>query len=131
MGKCKTKTIQTDLGPFRQNQAYPGIIQAHSGIFRTLCNPDILGTVIYPKPWYIRTRSISRTLTYSQPWYIQNPVIFRALAYSKSEAIFRTAEIVNGCNYFHKLIIFAKLCRVLYFTKQISWESFSRDSYSM
>ena len=36
IGKCKTKVIQTDLGTFRQNQAYPGIIQAYSGIFRTL-----------------------------------------------------------------------------------------------
>ena len=30
MGKCKTKAIQTDLGTFRDNQAYPGIIQAYS-----------------------------------------------------------------------------------------------------
>ena len=30
MGKCKTKVIQTDLGTFRHNQAYPGIIQAYS-----------------------------------------------------------------------------------------------------
>ena len=25
--KCKTKAIQTDLGTFKQNQAYPGITQ--------------------------------------------------------------------------------------------------------
>ena len=27
MGKRKTKSIQIDLGTFRHNQAYPGIIQ--------------------------------------------------------------------------------------------------------
>ena len=30
MGKCKTEAIQTDLGIFRHNQAYSGIIQAYS-----------------------------------------------------------------------------------------------------
>ena len=30
MGKCKTKAIQTDLGTFRHNQTYPGIIQGYS-----------------------------------------------------------------------------------------------------
>ena len=29
MGKCKTKAIQTDLGSFRHNQAYLGIIKAY------------------------------------------------------------------------------------------------------
>ena len=29
MGKCKIKAVQTDLGTFRHNQAYPGIIQAY------------------------------------------------------------------------------------------------------
>ena len=38
MGKQKTKFIQTDLGTFRYNQAYPGIIQV---------------TVEYLEPWYI------------------------------------------------------------------------------
>ena len=42
MGKCKTKAIQTDLGLFRHNQAYPGIIQACSGIFSTPCEPGNL-----------------------------------------------------------------------------------------
>ena len=36
MGKCKTKAIQTDLGIFRHNQAYPGIIQAYSKLCVTL-----------------------------------------------------------------------------------------------
>ena len=63
MGKCKTKAIQTDLGTFKQNQAYPGIILAYS------------------KPCV--------TLAYLQPWYIQNPDIlkirniFRTLVYSE------------------------------------------------
>ena len=75
MSKCKTKAIQTDLGTFRHSQTYPGIIPAHSGIFKTLCCPDIFKTVVYPEPE-----------TYSEPWYIQNPGTFRTLAYSKSEA---------------------------------------------
>ena len=29
MGKCKIKAVQTDLGTFRHNQAYPGLIQAY------------------------------------------------------------------------------------------------------
>ena len=81
MGECKAKAIQTNLGTFRHNQTYPGIIQAYSGIFRTLCYPDIFYNC-----------GISRTLTYSEPeaysepWYIQDPAIFRTLAYSKFEA---------------------------------------------
>ena len=74
MGKCKTKSIQTGLGTFRHNQAYPGIIQTYSRIFRTL---KLL------EPWYIhnpdiiriksifRTLVIFTTLVYSEPLYIQ------------------------------------------------------------
>ena len=40
MSKCKAKAIQTDLGTFRHGQAYPRIIQAYSGIFRTMVNPE-------------------------------------------------------------------------------------------
>ena len=50
MGKCKTKAIHTDLGIFRDNQAYLGIIQAYSDKSRTLCNPGIFRTVVYPEP---------------------------------------------------------------------------------
>ena len=70
MGERKAKAIQTNLVTFRHNQAYPGIIQAYSGIFRTLCYPDIFCNC-----------GISRTLTYSEPeaysetWYIQNQYI--------------------------------------------------------
>ena len=38
MGKQKTKVIQIDLGIFRHNQPYPGIIQV---------------TMEYLEPWYI------------------------------------------------------------------------------
>ena len=50
MSECKAKVIRTNLGTFRHNQAYLGIIQAYSGIFRTLSYPDIFQTVVYPKP---------------------------------------------------------------------------------
>ena len=50
MGKCKTKAIQTDLGTFIYNQVYPGIIQAYSGTFKTLCNPGIFRTVVCLEP---------------------------------------------------------------------------------
>ena len=35
------KAIPTTLGTFRHNQAYLGIIQTYSGIFRTFCNSGI------------------------------------------------------------------------------------------
>ena len=50
MVKCKTKAIETDLGIIRHDQAYPGIIPAYSGIFRTLRNPGIFGTVRNAEP---------------------------------------------------------------------------------
>ena len=83
MGKCKTKAIRTDLGTFRHNQAYPGIIQAY-------LKPCV--TLAYLEPWYIqnpdifRTRNIFKTLAYSKPWYIQNSGIF------KIQGIFRTSS---------------------------------------
>ena len=67
MGECKSKPIQTNLGTLRHDQTYPGIIQACSGIFRTLCYPNIFYNC-----------GISRTLIYSEPepyserWHIQN-----------------------------------------------------------
>ena len=60
MGTCKTKAIQTDLsisthiltysGILSHNRAYPGIIQAYSGIIRTLCNPGIFRNLTYLEP---------------------------------------------------------------------------------
>ena len=83
MGKCKTKAIQTDLGTFRHNQPYPGIIWAYSGIFRTLCNPGIDPCIsrtlryavpeVCSKPWHIQNSGIFRTPVYSERWHIENP----------------------------------------------------------
>ena len=51
MGKYKKKAaIQTKLGTFRHNKTYPGIIQAYSSTFRTLCYPGIFKTMICPEP---------------------------------------------------------------------------------
>ena len=114
MSKCKTKAVRTNLGTFRHNQTYPGIIPAYSGIFRALCYPDIFKTVVYPEP------------AYSQTWYIQNPGIFRKLTYSKSEAysepcqtstMKRFEKIVTGIIVFTNGNYFRKACRVLYFMK--------------
>ena len=49
IGECRTKAIQTNLGTFRHNQTYPGIIQTYSDIFRTLSYPDIFKTVVNPE----------------------------------------------------------------------------------
>ena len=82
MGKCKIKAIQTDLGTFRYNQENRGIIQIQSSIFRTLCNPSIFITVVYPEPRHIENQKhiqnpgIFATLVYSEPRYIQSAGIF-------------------------------------------------------
>ena len=74
MAKCKTIAIQKELGTFRHNQAYPGIIQSYS-------KPCV--TLAYFEPWYIQNphifkiRNIFRTLVYSEPQYIQNYGIFK------------------------------------------------------
>ena len=47
--ECKTKAIQANLGTFRHNQTYPGIIQGYPGIFKTLSYPDIFKAVVYPE----------------------------------------------------------------------------------
>ena len=86
VGKRKTKTIQTDLGTCRHNQAYP---------------------VVYLEPWHIHNPGIFRILAYSQPRYIQNPGIFRALGYSKSEIYSGTCQtssmsVLGKLSYFHQ-----------------------------
>ena len=50
MGECKAKAIQTNLDTFMHHKTYSGIIQAYSGICRTLYYPDIFKTLIYPEP---------------------------------------------------------------------------------
>ena len=49
------------------NQAYSGIIQAYSGIFRALCNPSIFITLVYSELWHIQITFMLKTLTYSGP----------------------------------------------------------------
>ena len=72
------KAIQTNLGAFSHNLAYPGIIQAYLEPCVTLTNLKL---------WYIqnpnifRSRSIFRTPAYSEPQYIHKLAIFRTLAY--------------------------------------------------
>ena len=96
MGECKTKAIQTNLGTFRHNQTYPGIIQAYSCIFRTLCNPGIFKIVVCPEPWHIQGERD-----------IWNPGIFTTLVYlepCQTSTFF--ASIFNGYNYFTNYIDF-------------------------
>ena len=50
MGESKAKATQTSLGTFCNNRIYPVIILGYSGIFRTLCYPDVFKTVVYPEP---------------------------------------------------------------------------------
>ena len=100
MGECKANNIQTNLSTFRHNQTYPRIIQTYSGIFRTLCYPDIFYNC-----------GISRTLTYSEPEacseprYIQNADIFkiwgsfRALSHIYDEALIIYMTIIVFPNY--------------------------------
>ena len=83
MGKCKTIVVQTDFRIFSHNRAYSGIIQTYSDIFRTLCNPVIFRTVVYPEQWYIQNQKhiqifgIFTTLVYPEPRYISNSGIFK------------------------------------------------------
>ena len=72
MGKCKTKTIQTDIGTFRHNQAYS--------------KPSV--NLVYSELWYIqnsdifKTRNIFRTLVYLEPQCIENSGKFKLKVYS-------------------------------------------------
>ena len=100
MGKRKIKAIEADLCTFRHNHAYPGIIQAYSGMSKTLRNPDIFRIVVYPEHWQIQNHK-----------HIQNAGIF------KIRGIFRTlsniwdkrfAKIGNDYNYFRKLQLFSQ-----------------------
>ena len=100
MIKCKKKAIQTDLGTFRQIQAYPLIIQAYSGVFQTLCNSGVFRTVVYMEPWHIQNQKhvknpgIFATLLRPEPPYIQNAGIF------KIQGIFRTLPNIYDETFF-------------------------------
>ena len=111
MRQCKTEAILTNLGTFRHNQTFPGIIQAYSGILRTLSYRDIFKTVVYPKPWHIQNQKhiqnsgIFTTLVYSEPVYIQNAGIFkiwgifRILSHIYDEALIIFTAILIFKNY--------------------------------
>ena len=104
MGKCKAKVAQTDLGIFthiqvysvlfRHIQAYLGIIQIYTGVFRTLCNPGILRTLVCSEPWHFQNQK-----------HIQNPGILRI------RGIFRTlSNIYDGafCENSERLQLFSQ-----------------------
>ena len=67
MGKCKTKTIQTDLGTCRHNQAY--------------LKPCV--NLAYSEPWYIQYPVIQNQK------HIQNPGTIRT-RYIENSGIFKT-----------------------------------------
>ena len=119
MGECKTKAIQTSLGTFCHNLTYPGIIQSYSGIFRTLCYPNIFKT------------GISRTLThlqlkvYSEPRHIYNPGIFRTQLYSERWHIQSLRHIQNPVTHLRWSSQFITVFTKLAVLKWISWGSFS------
>ena len=106
MGKCKIKVIETDLGTFKHNQAYAGIIQAYPGIFKTLYNPGIFRTVLYSESWYVENQKhiqnpgIFTSLVYSEPPYIQNASTF------KIGGIFRTLSNMYDELFWQIIIIF-------------------------
>ena len=102
MGECKTKAIQTNLGTFRHNQTYPGIIQVY---LEPCLNLTFLKLWYIPNPNILRIRSIFRTPVYSELCYIQNPGIFRTLSHIYEEAL-----IISRLELFSQImIIFAKL----------------------
>ena len=129
MGECKTKAIQTNLGTFRHNQTYSGIIQA--------CLEPCL-TLKYLKLWYIqnpnifRSRSIFRTPAYSWPCYIPNAGIFKIWGifgtplYICDEALIIFTDIIIFTNYNY----FRKACRAEIKT-WVTSGSFSRGIYAM
>ena len=67
--------IQTNLGTFRYNQTYPGIIQAYLEpclaltylklVFKTFKNLTYYGPEAYPEPRHIHNPAMFRTLAYS------------------------------------------------------------------
>ena len=50
MGECKAKAIHPNLGTFRHNQIYAGIIEAYSDIIKTLYYLIYFITMVYPEP---------------------------------------------------------------------------------
>ena len=125
MGKQK-KAIQKDLGTFRHNQAYPGTIQAYWGIFKTLCNSEIIRTVAYLEPWHIPNRKhiqntgIFTTLVHSELWDIQNPRYIQETvkhllwAYWKNCNFFYQEFSKNQLSSQYKLAVFSTSSNIIY-----------------
>ena len=87
MRKCKTKTIQADLGIFKHSQAYSGIIQAYS------------------EP--------CETLEYSTIWFYQNLGIFRTWGIFKTlSKIYDGAFYENS----ERLYLFSQYQLLTFFT---------------
>ena len=76
MGKCIAKAIQTYLGTFRHNKAYPRNIQAYSIIIKTLCNLAYFMKLLMLL-LVLTVSCIFRILVYPKSWHIHNPGTFR------------------------------------------------------
>ena len=133
MGECKTKAIQTNLGTFRHNQTYPGIIQAYSDIFRIMCYPDIFKAKVCPEPRHIQNQkhtlqtlqlyfSLKRRgselfhvvstwntrgvfVVYLEPRHICNSRTFRTPLYSERWHIQNLRHIQNPVDIYDEVLI--------------------------
>ena len=81
---CISRHIQAHSGISRDNQAYSRIFRNYSGIFSTLCNPDIFRTLIYSESCHIQNQR-----------HIQNPGISKTLAHSATETSPESWDIQN------------------------------------
>ena len=82
------KPFRQISGIFRHNQAYPGITQTYSGIFKTLCNPGVFRTLVYPEFWQIQGQKYIQT-----SWHNHNFGIFREPRYIQNAGIFKIRGI--------------------------------------
>ena len=90
MGKCKTfRYIQAYSRIFMHIHTYSGIIQAYSGIFRTLCNPGIFRTLSIQNQKHIPNGGIFRILVHLEPY--------------QTSTMDHFAKIVNRYNYFRNI----------------------------
>ena len=151
MGKCKAKSIHTDLGMLMHIPVYWGIfryIQTYSAIIQGYFEP--CAALAYSEVWYIqnsgifKTRGIFRTLVYPKLWHIQNqkrfqnPGLFRALGYSELEAYSSTIKrfekqltnviIFESYNYFRNISF---SCRIVLVHNARSYDSQSNDARFM
>ena len=117
--KIKQKTlrhIQAHSSIFRHIHAYSEIIQAYSGIFRTLCNLNIFGTLVHSK---------SETKAYSEPYQISRMEPFAKLvndyiSFSKKKKISQY-QLVTFFTLLNKILFFTREVVILY--KNVYWSS--------